>query len=122
MVPHLAAALAVLTLVADPYPPVATPPPAATLAYDLGHLLGSAAACGMFDHDRLDAAAAKAKRLIRQTAEEQDADDLEANDRYREGMEDGRDAVRSDDANCSDVEAGLLGLESRQSAGGSMPP
>lgn len=121
MIPHLAAALTAVALVAAPYPPTASPPPASAVAFDLGHLLGAASACGMFDQDRLQAAGAKAKRLIRQTVEAQDADELEADDRYRDGMEDGREAVRSGETICSDVEAGLGGLESRQS-GGSLPP
>jgi hypothetical protein len=116
MVAHLAVALAAFTLVASPDPALAPPPPADAVAFDLGHLLGAASACGMFDRDRLQAATVKAKRLIRQSVERQGADDLEVNERYRDGVEDGREAVLNDETSCSDVEAGLGGLEARQDA------
>lgn len=122
MVPHLAAAFAALVLVAAPDPALTPPPPADVVAFDFGHLLGAASACGMFDRDRLEAATAKAKRLIRQSVEQQGADDLEVAERYHDGIENGHEAVLNDETSCSDVEAGLGDLEARQDPNGRLLP
>jgi hypothetical protein len=117
MVPHLALALAGVTLIGSPdsgstTPPNETPPVtrAETLAASAGQVLGAASACDKIAKGRLDTAAQSVGEAVQ--GEVDDDDELtSAHDMFVEGVAAGRRSIASGDVDCEAAAARLADLE-----------